>query len=147
MILYECSPLNDLHKASGEATLARTRAVADGAEGTLRLAENARLGEDVLDGRDGGFRVLVDLLGTVEHVGEGAERDATNKALETSVCLRRGDGRRDNVLLGEDTLDDAGRATDRLKEARVRRDNVELRDNLKRIVVEDVEVELECEVR
>jgi hypothetical protein len=59
----------------------------------------------------------------------------------------RGKRSRDDVLLGENTLDDAGRTTNALKEARVRSNHIQLnaRESTSSRVL-DLEVELEGKV-
>ena len=141
-----------LHQSfSQAATLAAStrrtgtsRAVADSTESTLHLTHRARLGESTLDGRHERLGLLVDVLRLAEHVGDGREGEAANHALQGGVHGCR--GRLDDVLLGEDTLDDAGATTDGLKEARVDRDDDQLGLLIHREGVGHRQVELEGEV-
>ena len=82
-----------------------------------------------------------------ENVAErGHQPSTTDVALELLASRRRGKGSTNDVLLAQDTLDDAGGSTNGLKEARVRRDDEELGSNSRLIRVIDREVELEREV-
>ena len=77
----------------------------------------------------------------------GHQPSTTDVAVELLASRRRGEGSTDDVLLAQYTLDNAGGATNGLKEARVRRDDEELGlDAILPSVVVDREVELEREV-
>jgi hypothetical protein len=80
-----------------------------------------------------------------ETIGE-SHNLAADEALETltSASGRKRGG--DDVLLGKHALDDTGRATDRLKIARVGRDDEDLGLHGEAIGIRYTDVELECKV-
>ena len=96
--------------------------------------------------RRGRLRLVVGVQGAVRNVGEALEGTSADQAVQLGARDHWRQGRGDDILLGQHALDDAGRATNGLKEARVRRDDVERWRDRKVALVRHLEIELEGEV-
>ena len=137
-----------LHQSHGEGLLAATStsagtsSVTGHTESLLGLA----LGERTADGGSDRLGGLIDLLGLAEGIAELTHETSTNQTLERSARTSTSHGGADDILLGQNALQDPTTATDTFYVSRVHGDDEHLGDNLETVVVTHSEVELKSEI-